>query len=111
MNELLDPLFHGGNTGSIPVGRANKIKGLVCCLGSVSNTYPINAYGRAMNIPIGEFSGSNATNELHRTIERIQAENARQSRWMLALTAIAAIAALIAAWPVVKDWLHAVNVL
>jgi hypothetical protein len=64
-----------------------------------------------MNIPIGEFSGSNATNELRRTIERIQAENARQSRWMLALTAIAAIAALIAAWPVVKDWLHAVNVL
>jgi hypothetical protein len=58
-----------------------------------------------MNIPLGEWSGSNATKELERTIERIQKENAAQSRLMLALTGIAAVAAVIAAAPVVVAWL------
>jgi hypothetical protein len=58
-----------------------------------------------MNIPLGEWSGSNATKNLERTIERIQKENAAQSRLMLALTAIAAVAAVIAAAPVAMAWL------
>ena len=45
-----------------------------------------------MNIPLGEWSGSKTTKDLEYTIERIQKENASQSRLMLALTAIAAVA-------------------
>lgn len=58
-----------------------------------------------MNVPLGDWSGSTATNELQQTIERIQKENATQQRLMLVLTAIAAIAAIVAAIPVVKAWL------
>ena len=36
------PRFHGGNTGSIPVGHANEIKGLAKSIGAVSNKCPIN---------------------------------------------------------------------
>ena len=57
-----------------------------------------------MNIPLGQWSGSDATKKLEATVERIQKENAGANRLMLILTAIAAVAAVIAAWPVVKPW-------
>jgi hypothetical protein len=41
----------------------------------------------------------------------IQEENAGQARWMLILTAIAAVGGVIAAWPVVKEWLHALEMM
>lgn len=56
-----------------------------------------------MNIPLGEWNGSK---EVKDALERIQKQNVGQQRWMLILTAIAAVGAVIAAWPVVKDWLH-----
>ena len=59
-----------------------------------------------VNIPLDEWSGSKATKELEHTIERIQKENASQSRLMLVLTGIAAVAAVIAAAPVVMGWLN-----
>jgi len=59
-----------------------------------------------MNIPLDEWSGSKATKELEATIERIQRENAAQAKWMLVLTGIAAVAAVIAAAPVVVSWLR-----
>ena len=40
------PRFHGGNTGSIPVGRANEINDLAKSIGAVSNRWPI--YGDAL---------------------------------------------------------------
>lgn len=58
-----------------------------------------------MNVPLDEWNGSRATKELHKTILDIQKDNAGQTRWMLLLTAIAAVAAVIAAWPVVQGWL------
>jgi hypothetical protein len=61
---------------------------------------------RLMNIPLDEWSGADATRELQRAIERIEKENGRQSRLMLGLTAIAAVAAIIAAVPVVQAWLR-----
>jgi hypothetical protein len=45
----------------------------------------------------------NGSKEVADALERIQKENAGQQRWMLALTAIAAVGAVIAAWPVVKE--------
>lgn len=56
-----------------------------------------------MNTPLSQWNGSKDVRE---ALERIQKENAGQQRWMLALTAIAAVGAVIAAWPVVKEWLH-----
>lgn len=54
-----------------------------------------------MSIPLNEWNGSkNVTDAL----ARIQKQNERQQRWMLGLTAVAAVAAIIAAWPVVKEW-------
>jgi hypothetical protein len=41
-------------------------------------------------------------------VERLRGRKRRDSvryKWMLAFTIVAAVAALIAAWPVVKDWL------
>jgi hypothetical protein len=64
-----------------------------------------------MNIPLDEWSGSKATKELEKTILRVQEENARPQRWMLILTAVAAVGAVIAAWPVVKEWLLALKLL
>jgi len=60
---------------------------------------------KMMNIPLDEWSGSKATKELEQTIERIQRKNAWPQRWMLLFSAVAAIAAVIAAFPVVKEWL------
>lgn len=60
-----------------------------------------------MNIPLDEWSGSKATKELEATIKRIQDENAGQSRVMLVLTFIAAVAAIIAAGPVIQSWFGA----
>jgi hypothetical protein len=59
-----------------------------------------------VNIPLDEWSGSKATKELQSTIERIERENTRQQKVMLWLTAIAAVAAVIAALPVIQGWLH-----
>jgi hypothetical protein len=59
-----------------------------------------------MNIPLDEWSGSKATKELQAAIERNQKASARQGWWMLIFTIIAAIGGTIAAWPVVRDWLH-----
>lgn len=57
-----------------------------------------------MNIPLDEWNGSKATKELEATIKRIEVGNAKSNRLMLLLTAIAAIAAIIAAVPVVVGW-------
>jgi hypothetical protein len=59
-----------------------------------------------VNIPIGEWSGANATVRLEKTIERIEKENVARERWMLVLTAVGAVAAIVAAMPVVWGWLH-----
>lgn len=60
------------------------------------------------DVPLDEWNGSKATSkatrDLQATIERIERQNARQQVWMLVLTAVAAVAALIAAWPVIKGW-------
>lgn len=58
-----------------------------------------------MNIPLGQWSGSDATKQLEQTIIKLQEENRARERWMLWLTMIAAIAAVIAAAPVVQVWL------
>ena len=58
-----------------------------------------------MNIPLDEWSGSKATKQLEATVERIQKENAGQTKVMLVLTFIAAVAAIIAAVPVVVTWM------
>ena len=55
-----------------------------------------------MNIPLDQWNGSKEVSE---ALERIQKENAGSQRLMLAITAVAAVAALIAAWPVVKEWI------
>jgi hypothetical protein len=62
-----------------------------------------------MNIPLDEWSGSKATKELKDAIERIQKENTGSQRWMLFLTFVAAVAAIIAAVPVVQAWLTKVH--
>jgi hypothetical protein len=54
-----------------------------------------------MNIPLNEWNGSKDVRE---ALEKIQKENAGQQRLMVWLTAIAAVGAVIAAWPVVKEW-------
>jgi hypothetical protein len=59
-----------------------------------------------MSIPLNEWNGSKDVKD---ALERIQKENAGQQRWMLALTAIAAVGAVIAAWPVVKEWITIVK--
>ena len=41
-----------------------------------------------MNIPLGEWSGSKTTKDLEYTIERIQKENASQSRLMCSPSAL-----------------------
>jgi len=49
------------------------------------------------NIPLSEWSGSGATNELHDTIRRFNAEASRQTRQLLILTwVIAALTAVTA---------------
>jgi hypothetical protein len=58
-----------------------------------------------MNIPLDEWSGSKATKSLEETIKRIDAKNSTAQRWMLVLSAIAAVGAVIAAWPVIGEWL------
>ena len=60
----------------------------------------------AVNIPLNEWSGSKATKELQDAIERIEMRNVWPQRWMLFLTGVAAIGAVIAAWPVVKEWMR-----
>jgi hypothetical protein len=57
-----------------------------------------------MNIPLDDWNGSKATKDLKESIERIQKENATQSYWMLGFTVVAAIAAIIAAIPVITAW-------
>ena len=64
-----------------------------------------------MNIPLDEWSGSKATKQLQDTIERHHEENKWPQRWMLFLSAVAAIAAVIAAWPVINGWLQALKLL
>lgn len=49
-----------------------------------------------MNIPLDEWSGSKATKELQRTIERIEEENAKQSRLMFKLTVAGTLFAFVA---------------
>lgn len=56
-----------------------------------------------MNIALNQWNGSE---NIRQALEQIQKQNAGQQRWMLALTAVAAIGAVIAAWPVMKGWLH-----
>ncbi len=58
-----------------------------------------------MNIPLDEWSGSKAIKQLERTVKRIEAANVWPKRLMLFLTAVAAVAAIIAAAPVVMGWL------
>jgi hypothetical protein len=42
-------------------------------------------------IPLSEWSGSGATRELHETIERFNAETAKQTRQLLILTWVIAV--------------------
>ncbi len=59
-----------------------------------------------MNIPLGDWSGSDATKKLKETIKGIQQEIAGDPhRWILFFTVVYAGAATIAAWPVLKWWL------
>ncbi len=58
-----------------------------------------------MNIPLGEWSGSDATERLRKSIEQSQRSNTRFTWAMLILAAIAAIAGIIAAIPVIQAWL------
>jgi hypothetical protein len=58
-----------------------------------------------MNIPLNEWSGSKATQELKDSIERIQRENSRLGWWMLSFAAVAAVAGVIAAVPVIQAWI------
>ena len=58
------------------------------------------------NIPLNEWNGSKDVSD---ALERFQKQNARQQKWMLVLTAIAAVGAVIAAWPVVKEWIALVK--
>ena len=58
-----------------------------------------------MNIPLDEWSGSKATKEIQKTIERQHRDNTRAQRCMLIFALNAAVAAVIAAWPVVKGWI------
>jgi len=58
-----------------------------------------------MNIPLDEWSGSKATKELQASVERIQQSNSRLGWSMLILAAIAAVAGVIAAVPVIHGWL------
>ncbi|QHO73644.1 hypothetical protein ACH79_14300 [Bradyrhizobium sp. CCBAU 051011] len=58
-----------------------------------------------MNIPLDEWSGSKATNELRESFERGQRSNTRLTRAMLILAAIAAVAGAIAAVPVIQAWI------
>jgi hypothetical protein len=58
-----------------------------------------------MNIPLNEWSGSKATKELQESVERIQRSNSRLGWSMLILAAIAAVAGVIAAVPVIQGWL------
>ncbi len=55
-----------------------------------------------MNLPLGQWNGSDQVRE---ALERIQKQNTGQQRWMLFFTVVAAVAAVIAAWPVVKPWM------
>ena len=57
-----------------------------------------------MGIPLDEWSGAKATKELEATIRRINREGRWPMRLSLVLSTIAAIAALVAAWPVVAGW-------
>jgi hypothetical protein len=59
-----------------------------------------------MSIPLNQWNGSK---EVSDKLEHIQKQSAGQQRWMLALTAIAAVGAVIAAWPVVKEWIAIVR--
>ena len=56
-----------------------------------------------MNIPLNEWNGSKAVTD---ALDRIQKENEKSSRSMMRWTGVAAVAAIIAAWPwpVVKEW-------
>jgi hypothetical protein len=59
-----------------------------------------------MNIPLDEWSGSKATKQLEETIERHHNDGKWMQRWMLIFSLVAAISAVIAAWPVVKEWMQ-----
>ncbi|WKA29826.1 hypothetical protein [Bradyrhizobium roseum] len=59
-----------------------------------------------MGIPLNEWNGSK---EVSDKLESIQKQNAGQQRLMLGLTAVAAVAAIIAAWPVIKEWIALVK--
>ncbi len=48
-----------------------------------------------MNIPIGEWSGSDATKELQKTIEAFNKQSSKQTKMMLILTIIVAILTVI----------------
>ena len=58
-----------------------------------------------MSIPLGKWSGSDATSELRDSIERSQRSNARLTWVMVVLAAIAAVAGVIAAVPVIQAWI------
>jgi CHASE3 domain sensor protein len=60
-------------------------------------------------IPLGQWSGSDATEALHRTIResneltgRQNATMIRLTRWITALTVAIAMLTLVMAWPLVK---------
>ena len=59
-----------------------------------------------MNIPLNQWNGSKDVTD---ALKRIQKQNDGQQRWMLALTGVAAVAAIIAAWPVIKEWVALVK--
>lgn len=56
-------------------------------------------------VPLDIWNGSKETKDLHETILRIERSNARQTKAMIWMTAIAAVAAVVAAIPVVQGWL------
>jgi hypothetical protein len=56
-----------------------------------------------MNVPLNIWNGSK---EVRETLQAIEKRNSGQQRWMLWLTAIAAVGAVIAAVPVVWGLVH-----
>lgn len=65
-----------------------------------------------MNIPLGEWSGSNATKDLHRAVIQIHELNSKDSKRMLLLTwiililtALVLLLTVLMAWPDLKSFL------
>jgi hypothetical protein len=60
-------------------------------------------------IPMGQWSGSDATDQLRAVIEEHQQATERQTRWMICLTWVMTILTVVTAAPIVVQIWHAVR--